>query len=146
MSSTIADSYQPRNAISINAIANIKPFGYVIWGNRTLANNATKGNLVATSFLNVRNIISSVKKTAFLAAKYCMFEQNSDILWLNYTNYISTELDELVSAAALNDYTITQLPTTEKAKLVCKITLYPIYAVEAFDITVELADDEITVE
>ena len=146
MTSTIADAYQPRNAVSINAIANIKPFGYIIWGNRTLANNAVTGNLVATSFLNLRNIISSVKKTAFLAAKYCMFEQNSDILWLNYTNYISPILDELVSAAALNDYTLTRVATTEKAKLACKITLYPIYAVEAFDITVELADDELTVE
>ena len=94
----------------------------------------------------MRNIVSHIKKTAFLAAKYCMFEQNSDILWLNYTNYISPILDELVSSATLKDYALVQLDTTEKAKLACKIILYPVYAVEAFDITVELADDTLTVK
>ena len=55
-------------------------------------------------------------------------------------------LDELVSAAALNDYALTRITTTEKAKLACKITLYPIYAVESFEITIVLSDQEITIE
>lgn len=143
LSNAIAEDYQPRQGIAINPITNIKPYGYIIWGNRTLKNNIE--NLTATSFLNTRNIVSDVKKTAYLAARRCMFEQNSDILWLNYKARITPLLDKLVAGAGLSGYDLIKGETTEKAKLVCVIRLYPIYAVEAFEITVELADQEVTV-
>ena len=143
LSNTLAEDYQPRQGIAINPITNIKPYGYTIWGNRTLKNNLE--NLTATSFLNIRNIVSDVKKTAYLAARRCMFEQNSDILWLNYKARVTPLLDKLVAGAGLSGYDLIQGTTTEKAKLVCTIRLYPLYAVEAFEITVELADQEITV-
>jgi len=145
LSNAIAEGYQPRNAISINPITKIKPYGYIIWGNRTLKNNATEGNLVATSFLNVRNMVSDIKKVAYNAAKRCMFEQNSDILWINYKARITPTLDTLVNGAGLSGYKLIKGTTTEKAKLVCTIRIYPLYAVESFDITVELADDEVTI-
>lgn len=149
LSNSIADSYQPRYAsgeflgIAVNPITNIKPYGYLIWGNRTLKKNPE--NLTATSFLNTRNMVSDIKKLAYRSAKTCMFEQNSDILWANFKSKLTPTLDQMVSGSGLSGYKIIKKTTTEKAKLVCVIRLYPIYAVETFDITVELADDEITI-
>ena len=54
ITNTIADLYQPRNNVAINCITNIKPYGYTIWGNRTLKNNSADGDLKALSFLNIR--------------------------------------------------------------------------------------------
>lgn len=144
LTNAVADRYQPRNAASINAITNIKPYGLTIWGNRTLKNNAD-GNLTATSFLNIRNLVSDVKKVVYTAAKRCMFEQNSDILWINFKAMITPTLDRMNSGSGISGYKIIKGTTDEKAKLVATIRLYPIYAVEDFDITVIMSDEEVNV-
>lgn len=143
LSNTIANAYQPRKGISINAITNIKPYGLTIWGNRTTMN--AEENLVAHSFLNLRNLVSDVKKQAYVTAKKLIFEQNSDILWLNFKAGVSPVLDQMISGHGIGGYKILKGTTKEKAKLVATIKLYPIYAVEDFDITIVMADEEIAV-
>ena len=144
LTNAIADSYQPRNNTSINAITNIKPYGLTIWGNRTLKANSD-GNLTATSFLNIRNLVSDVKKVVYTAAKKCMFEQNSGVLWINFLSLITPTLDQMSTGSGISGYKVVQGKTTEKAKLVATIRLYPVYAVEDFEITVIMSDDEVSV-
>lgn len=146
MSNVIADSYQDRDTININAITNIKPYGLSIWGNRTLFNNATKGNLTASSFLNIRNLVCNVKKVVYTAAKKCIFEQNTDVLWANFKAMITPTLDQMVTGSGIKGYKIIKKATTEKAKLVAVIKLIPIYALEQIEVTIQLVDDEISVE
>lgn len=151
LSNYIANLYQPRNGkTSINAITNIKPYGYLIWGNRTMKNNLNtaeggEDGLTATSFLNIRNMVSDIKKTAYNAAKRCIFEQNSDVLWVNFCSLVQPLLDKLISGQGLSNYKIIKQPTNEKAKLKAKIVIYPIYAVEDFEITIELSDQDVSV-
>ena len=151
LSNTLANIYQPRNGkTSINAITDIKPYGLTIWGNRTMKNNLANAmggedGLTATSFLNIRNMVSDVKKTAYIAAKTLMFEQNSDVLWVNFLSRVTPLLDQLMSGQGLSDYKVIKNPTNEKAKLKATIKLYPIYAVEDFDITIELSDEDVSV-
>ena len=151
LSNNTANEMQPRNGkTSINAITNIKPYGFTIWGNRTMKNNEDNARggldgLTATSFLNIRNMVSDVKKTAYNAAKQCMFEQNSDVLWVNFCSLITPLLDRLISGQGLSNYKIIKNPTDEKAKLKATIKIYPIYAVEDFDITIELRDEDVSV-
>lgn len=146
MSNTIADSYQDRDAVaSLNAITNIKPYGLTIWGNRTLKDNYESGNLTASSFLNLRNLVSDVKKQIYTACKSLLFEQNNDILWINFKMKIAPLLDQMQTGAGISGYKLIKGTTTEKAKLVATVKLYPVYAIEEFDITVELADQEISV-
>lgn len=151
LSNTIANEYQPRNGkTSINAITNIKPYGLTIWGNRTMKNNEDTANggldgLTATSFLNVRNMVSDVKKTVYNAAKNLMFEQNSDVLWINFLAQITPLLDRLMSGQGLSNYKIIKKATKAKAKLEATIKLYPIYAVEEFEVTIELSDEDVSV-
>ena len=52
----------------------MSPFGLRIWGNRTLFDNSGKGNLTASSFLNIRNLCSDIKKTVWTAARTLTFE------------------------------------------------------------------------
>lgn len=148
ITNAIAESgYQNRDSVSINAITEIKPFGYRIWGNRTLKHNSATGeaNLTATSFLNIRNMVSDIKQVVYAACKKYTFEQNNDVLWLNFKAAIEPTLNQMKTGAGLSGYKIVKGTTTEKAKLVATIKLYPLYAVEDFEITVEMLDDEVSV-
>lgn len=145
----IADMMQKRdNSISINPITNIKPYGYTIWGNRTL--KKSEEDLVATNFLNIRNLVSDVKKTCYRTARKLTFEQDNDILWLNFKSEISKLLDRMKAGYGISGYKILKdtnhAKANAKATVCAKIVLYPTYAVEDFYITVVLQDDEVTVE
>lgn len=144
----VADTMQTRTGTSINAITNIKPYGNTIWGNRTLKYNAE--NLTATSFLNIRNLVSDVRKVAYRAARRNTFEQDTDVMWLNFKTEISTLLDRMKSGYGISGYKIVRNyeheRAAEKATVCARIILYPTYAVEDFYIDIILKDDEITVE
>jgi len=153
LTNSIADYYQgtlPNGEAvedfkyAINAITDIKPYGYCIWGNRTLASNADGQK--ATNYLNIRNAVSDIKKICYTSAKRLMFEQNDVILWTKFLSYITPTLDKMNSGSGISGYKVLKLTTNEHAKLACKIIIFPVYAVENFEITVELRDEEITVE
>lgn len=126
------------SGISINPIIKDPTYGYIIWGNRTL--NKTTDGLTAKDFLNVRQGISSIKKTLYTASRKLTFEQNSSVLWLNFKSEITPLLDRMKNSQGIEDYKITKVTTSEKATLKATIRIIPIEAVEYFDLTVELAD------
>lgn len=139
-----ADAMEPRDGIAINPITNIRPYGYTIWGNRTLKNNATAGNLTATSFLNIRNLVSDIKKEVYRVARKLTFEQNSDVLWVNFKAEMSPLLERMAHGYGINGYRL-QLDTehprfNERATLCVKIIISPVEAVEDFYVTVVMQD------
>lgn len=148
ISNGVADAMQPRQGISINAITNIKPYGQTIWGNRTLKWN--EENLVATSFLNIRNLVCDVKKIAYSTARALTFEQDNEVLWINFKSRIAPTLDRMLSGYGISGYKIVRNTEHEKARekaTVCaRIILYPTYAVEDFYIDIVLRDGEATIE
>lgn len=146
LTNKIANTVQPQNDYSINCITDVRPYGLTIWGNRTLADNKTTEGLTASSFLNLRNLIYDVKKKLYTSAKSLMFEQNSDILWVRFKSMITPLLDSMKYGQGIKDYKLTKIESKTRGKLQAEITLYPIYAVEEFDITVVLTDDDVTVE
>lgn len=146
LTNAIANNYQNDNVVCINAITNIKPYGYCIWGNRTMRNQAsTTRKGYAIGFLNLRNLICDVKKQAYLAALSLMFEQNTDVLWVNFKALITPLLDKMVSGSGLSGYKIVKVESDSKTKLKAIIKVYPVYAVEKFDIAIQITDDEVTV-
>ena len=157
LSNVIAENYQPKygsadnNKVSINAITNIKPYGLTIWGNRTLAPVPAKGTK-ATNFLNTRNMISDIKKVAYSTAKELMFEQDSDTLWLKFKSGISPLLDQLKSGFGISDYKIIKGTTKyngqalTRGEMAAVIKIFPLYAIEYFEITVVVSDNDVTVQ
>ena len=79
-------------------------------------------------------------KTAYNAARKYTFEQNSEVLWLNFTSQLLPLLERMETGNGILDYTITRVATNKKARLAARITLIPIEAVEDFDIEIELTD------
>ena len=137
---------QPRNDIAVNPIIYLNAYkSYAIWGNRTLLDNAKKGDLVAQSFLNIRQLCSTLKKELYNQARKTTFEQNSDVVWLNFKAAIVSVLDKMQSGNGIYSYQINRKATTKKATLAAVVRIYPIEALEDFDITVELADDTVSV-
>lgn len=133
-----------KGEIAVNPICNINPYGYIIWGNRTLspvgAGTTAQNDLVATNFLNIRNLISSIKKTLFVASRGLTFEQNSDILWINFKAQITPLLDKMTTGNGIADYRLIKQKADKKATLKATIRIVPIEAVEDFDLTVEMSD------
>ena len=130
--------------IAINPIANIRPFGYIVWGNRTLIYN--DGYTKATSFLNVRNLISTVKKELYFASNKYTFEQNSEVLWINFKSQITPLLDKMQSGNGVEGYKLVRQATDKKARLKARVVLVPIEAVEDFELEVSLEDSLEVVE
>lgn len=145
LTDAVIDVYQARNSkASINPITEIKPYGELVWGNRTLKNNQAEGGLTAQSFLNIRSLLCDLKKVIYTTCKGLTFEQNSDILWINFKAGIVPLLDQMVNGNGLRDYEIKRKKSDVKGQLKATIRLYAIEAVEDFDITIELSDAEVT--
>lgn len=140
-----AEEMQPDDNIAINPITKINPYGYCIWGNRTLHKNDDLG-LVATSFLNIRLLACDVKKIVRNAATQLNFEINSDVLWLNFKSLVEPELDKMIANNGIEKYKLTKLETTDKATVKAKVTIWCLYAVEKWDIEIELTDSYVSVE
>lgn len=146
LSNSVADSYQTDVGICINPITEIRPYGQCLWGNRTLVDNSKKGGTTALSFLNIRNLVCDIKKQLFVACQTLMFEQNTDVLWINFLSIVTPLLDRMVSGYGISNYKIIRENSSNKAKIVATVRIYPVYAVEGFDITVYLSDADVSVE
>ena len=159
LTNNVADSYQiiPGDvenlgsaSISINPITYIRNYGYCIWGNRTLRNNSN--GTKATSFLNIRDTVSDIKKRLYEASQSLLFEQNTDVLWLNFKSLVTPLLETMVSNYILSDYDIVKYnidPETGQAvpsyKILSAIRIVPINSVEVFELQVQLENSEVTV-
>ena len=126
--------------VAVNPILDEYPFGVVIWGARTLKLNKKAEGLKATSFLNIRNLVSTLKKVLRKAARRFTFSQNSDVLWYNFKSMIEPTLEEAKNGNGIEGYLIEQLSTPAKARLKAKITIVPIEPVEDFDLEIVLTD------
>lgn len=145
LTNAIAESYENDIGICINAITNIKPYGYCFWGNRTLLNNAIAGDKTAFSFLNIRNLVSDIKKIVYTTAKRYMFEQNNDVLQVNFQNAVEPTLKAMKAGNGIKNYSFKFNKTSDKTKLSVTIKIVPVYAVEDFDISIVMENEEVTV-
>jgi hypothetical protein len=142
------DSLQDRTtegSKAVNVITEIRPYGNIVWGNRTLfpietdPETDTRG-LKASSFLNIRHICCDIKKTLYRAARRFTFEPNSDTLWINFKGAITPLLEEMRTNQGIRGYKVVKETTDQKATLKAVVKIIPIEAVEDFDLTVELSD------
>lgn len=131
-----------KGRVSINCITEIKPYGQVIWGNRTLQKADGYKHVTAMGFLNLRNEVSDIKKLVYRAARRWMFEQNTSVLWINFKSYITPLLERMVNGYGLSRYEIRKGSKTAKHKLYAEIRIWPIYAVEYIDVTIQILDEE----
>lgn len=158
LTNNVADSYQSvpsdeisdQALISINPITYIRQYGYCIWGNRTLRNN--KLGTKASSFLNIRNIVSDIKKKLYETSQQLLFEQNTDVLWLNFKSQVTPLLDNMVSNYILSDYKLTKYNIDPDSgdpvpayMVLASLKIMPINSVEVFDLTIQLENNEISV-
>lgn len=136
------------NTLTTKTGASVNPIAYVngvvtVWGNRTLYNNT--GSLVASSFLNIRNLCSRLKKQLYVSAKSILFEQNTDRLWFNFNAQLVAILDNMKTGQGISGYEVIKLRATERGQLRALIRIVPIEALEEVDLTIELSDS-LTVE
>ena len=153
-------TYDKGNPIAINPIVNMNPWGTRIWGNRTCLPNTNVttdgeiatddgGNvaasptdqLVASSFANIRIVLCDIKKAIYKAARQYQFEQNTDVLWVNFTSSVNSLLEQMKSSYGIVGYRWKRDSANEqRGELRAILQVTPIEAVEDFTVTVELKD------
>lgn len=127
---------------AVNVIANFRG-SYYLWGNRTChpLGDAKGGNdLVASHFLNIRQLCTTIKKQLYVSCRRFTFDPNSDVLWINFKNSITPMLDRMKADQGVRDYKIEKVYTDKKATLKARIRIVPIEAVEDFLLEVSLED------
>ena len=156
----VYDSSEEASNIAINPIVKMNPWGTRIWGNRTCLPNTNVtedggiasddgGNvaksptdqLVASSFANIRIAICDIKKSIYKAARRYQFEQNTDVLWVNFTSAVNSLLEEMKSSYGIVGYRWKRDSANEvRGELRAILQVQCIEAVEDFTLTVELRD------
>lgn len=137
-------------ATSFNGIVEIKPYGNVIWGDRTLLPNS-KG-VSASSYISLMLMVCDISKRAYQASVRYTYESNNSVTWLNYKSMITPLLDQMVSSGVLQSYDIKKInansnnSTSPYNTMICKITVYPNLPVENFDIYINLESADLTLE
>ena len=149
----IIDKLQPRNQASqdsslksplrhaVNVIAKFRN-QYILWGNRT-ANRLMAdddGDLIASDFLNIRQLCCTLKKQIYVACRQLTFDPNSEMLWINFKNKIHPILEKMKADQGIQDYEFVKIANAPKATLKAQIRIVPIEAVEDFEIDVMLED------
>ena len=133
--------YSENTSYATNLVTEIRPYGNILWGNRTMCPlDSTSTQLRAASFLNIRQLCITLKKTLYRAARRFTYEPNSDVLWVNFKSQITPLLDEMKANQGIRGYQLSKLSTNKKAVLAANIKIIPIEAVEDFDLTIELTD------
>lgn len=138
------DDQKTQPKFACNVIANFRG-SYYLWGNRTAHPLGEKGSLdtgdlVASHFLNIRQLCCTIKKQLYVACRRFTFDPNSDTLWFNFVNAIKPTLEAMKADQGIRDYKIMKVYTDKKAMLKAKIRVIPIEAVEDFDLEVSLED------
>ncbi len=123
-----------------NVIANFRN-SYYLWGNRT-AHLLDNKNLVASHFLNIRQLCTTIKKQLYVSCRRFTFDPNSDTLWYNFVNSIKPTLERMKAEQGVHDYQILKVVEADmpKATLKARIRIIPIEAVEDFDLEISLED------
>lgn len=146
LSNAIADSWQAKDDVAnVNGITYIRNYGYCLWGNRTLHDNAETKGLVDTSFLSIRVMLCDLKKRLRNVAIRLLFEQNNDVLWGNFLFGVVPILERLKGIAAISNYKIIHIPTDDKTKLKAVIRLVTVKPLEEIEIGIVMVDDDVEV-
>jgi hypothetical protein len=124
--------------VACNVIVHNKG-SYYIWGNRT-AHALLKSELIASHFLNIRQLCITLKKFIYVLCRNFTFDPNSDILWANFKTALSPILEQMRANQGIRNYTIEKVPTDLKGVLSARVRIVPIEAVEDFEIEVALED------
>lgn len=125
---------------ALNVIKTVKG-NYYLWGNRTaeaLLSEEDGGDLMASHFLNIRELCTTIKKHTYRVCDSKTFDPNSDILWESFCAEVRPLLEKMKADQGITDYKFVKVKTSQKALMKAKIRIVPIEAVEDFDIGVYL--------
>lgn len=131
-----------RDGISFNTIVNLRPYGNVIWGDRTLLKLDT--TVKASGYLSLMGMVCDISKEAYSSAVRYTYDSNNTTTWFNFKTRIVNLLDQIVAAGVLQSYKVSKMPSKEYNKITCKITVFTNLPVENFDIYIDLQNAEVT--
>lgn len=129
----------------INPIMNLRNYGYVMFGQRTLLQSPTGGKGTSLEALNVRLISCVIKKYIYEACTRLSFQNNTIRLWNEFKAIMNPKLENMKCNDGLDDYLVVmdERTVTADAEAAGRVPGYvivsPFRAAEKFDIQFVLA-------
>lgn len=134
----------------VNPIANLKQYGYVIYGNSTLLHNRYDGATSMLQLFSVRVLANLIKSRAFDVSLALNFDQIDDDLFAEFKSLMTVFMEQLRYGKALYDYQIVvdrshmTLDNLNGKTVPVTIRISPNPAAENFIINLEISQAGIT--
>ena len=97
--------------------------------------------------------VSDIKKRLYEASQQLLFEQNTDLLWINFKSLVTPLLETMVSNNILSEYKLTKYNIDPDSgepvpayKVLANIRIKPVNSVEVFELSVMLENNDVAVE
>lgn len=149
---TLLERWQETNPQSINPIMQLRSYGYVIYGQRTLYSkvNDSTSYRSALQELGVRLVVNEIKRQAFNISLALTFDQNNVRTWNEFRGRLDPILSQMKADRGIIDYQIIMDDTVisntdiDQNKIRGVIRVSVSRAVEDFDITFDLEPSAVT--
>ena len=126
----------------VNPIMNVYGHGIRIYGNRTCLQVESGKSKLFKNFLNVMILVCDIIKRMQSSAGACMFDPNDNVTWLKFINLVYPLLEDMKANRGITYYKWVKEKVVEKGLIKATLHIRPIEAVEDFDLTVNLVDDD----
>lgn len=134
-----------KSGVSVNGIVELRPYGNVIWGDRTCRFVDNTG-VKATLYQSLRALLCDVSKRAYQSAVKYTYESNNDITWFNFKSRVTSLLSEAVAAGVLNGFDMKKEASDALNTITCKIIMYPNLPVENFVVYINLENAAVSTD
>ena len=90
-------------------------------------------------------MLSDIKKRVYVASRSLMFEQNSEVLWVKFKALVEPLLNRFQQGGGIKSFSLKKSALTKKTRLVVIIEIVPLYAIETFDVRINITDEDVEV-
>lgn len=149
---TILEKWQETNPQSINPIMQLRQYGYVIYGQRTLYSeiDGSTNYRSALQELGVRIVVNEIKRQAFNISLALTFDQNTIRTWNEFRGRLDPILAQMKADRGIIDYqiimdeTVISTEDIDQNRIRGVIRVSVTRAAEDFDITFDLEPSAVT--
>lgn len=149
---TTLEKWQETNPQSINPIMQLRQYGYVIYGQRTLYSQieGSTDYRSALQELGVRIVVNEIKRAAFNISLALTFDQNTIRTWNEFRGRLDPILAQMKADRGIIDYqiimdeTVISTEDIDQNRIRGVIRVSVTRALEDFDITFELEPSAVT--
>lgn len=145
ISESLLLNWQDSSLIGLNPICKIGNFGYVLFGQSTLA-TPRAGSVKSITDDDVRQMTNRIKKSLLIFSLQTLFKIRSLKTWNEFSSKVSNYLDKFVAEESITSYDLTVSDSTDGETLKVLLAIDLPLAIETIEIEMALTSSNIIFE